>query len=61
MSKAVFRIARSEAVAREIVDKLQVTGFASTDVSVLFPDRSGTQDFAYEHNTKTPEGATAGA
>ena len=60
MSKAVFCIARSEAVAKEIVEKLQVMGFNSSDVSVLFPDQSGTKDFAYEHNTKAPEGATAG-
>ena len=60
MSKAVFCIARSEAVAKQIVEKLQVMGFGSNDVSVLFPDQSGTKDFAYEHNTKAPEGATAG-
>jgi hypothetical protein len=60
MAKAVFGIARSEAIARDIVDKLKVMGFAGDDISVLFPDRSGTRDFAYEQHTKTPEGATAG-
>ena len=60
MAKAVFCMAKSEAVAKEIVEKLQVMGFNSQDVSVLFPDQSGTKDFAYEHNTKAPEGATAG-
>jgi hypothetical protein len=29
--------------------------------SVLFPESSGTKDFAHEKNTKAPEGATAGA
>jgi hypothetical protein len=28
---------------------------------VLFPDKSGTRDFAHEHNTKAPEGAATGA
>jgi hypothetical protein len=60
MSKAVFCIAKSEALARDIVDKLKVMGFAGGDISVLFPDRSGTKDFAYEQHTKAPEGATAG-
>ena len=60
MSKAVFCIAQSEAVAKDIVEKLKVMGFSGDDISVLFPDRSGTRDFAYEQHTKAPEGATAG-
>ena len=60
MSKAVFCIARSESLAKDIVDKLKVMGFAENDISVLFADRSGTRDFAHEQHTKAPEGATAG-
>jgi hypothetical protein len=60
MSKAVFCIASSELQAKEIVDKLKVMGFSPNDISVLFPDRSGTRDFAYEQHTKAPEGATTG-
>ena len=60
MAKAVFCIARSEALAKDIVDKLKTMGFSAGDVSVLFPDQTGTKDFAYEQNTKAPEGATAG-
>lgn len=60
MSKAVLCIASSELQAKEIVDKLKVMGFAPNDISVLFPDRSGTRDFAYEQNTKAPEGAATG-
>src|SRR2546423_2042894 len=60
MSKAVFCIAKSNAVAKDIVEKLKVMGFSGNDISVLFPDRSGTKDFAYEQHTKAPEGATAG-
>src|SRR5207302_1060499 len=32
----------------------------NTDISVLFPENSGTKDFAHEKNTKAPEGATSG-
>src|SRR6185503_3754345 len=39
----------------------QSVGFTPNDVSVLFPDKQGTKDFAHEHNTKAPEGAVAGA
>ncbi|HWI14508.1 MAG TPA: hypothetical protein VNT02_09655 [Burkholderiales bacterium] len=60
MSKAVFCLAATELQAKEIVDKLKVMGFTPNDISVLFPDRSGTRDFAYEQHTKAPEGATAG-
>jgi hypothetical protein len=60
MAKAVFCIAKSEALAKDIVEKLKVMGFSGNDISVLFPDRSGTKDFAYEQHTKAPEGATAG-
>jgi hypothetical protein len=59
--KAVFGIVDSEAQAVRIVDDLKAAGFSSNDVSALFPDKSGTRDFAHEQNTKAPEGATAGA
>src|SRR5207302_2631494 len=32
----------------------------NTDISVLFPENSGTKDFAHEKNTKAPEGVTSG-
>lgn len=47
--------------ANVIVEQLQRSGFANTDISVLCPDQQGTKDFAHEHNTKAPEGAVAGA
>jgi len=61
MEKAVFCIAKTETQARNIVDQLKVAGFSNNDISVLFPDKSGTKDFAHEQNTKAPEGAAAGA
>jgi len=59
--KAVICIASSETQAEAIVDRLKSTGFSNSDISVLFPDKRGTKDFAHEHNTKAPEGATTGA
>lgn len=59
-NNAVFCIARDRNLAESIVDALKSAGFASTDISVLLPDTSGTRDFAHEQNTKLPEGATTG-
>jgi hypothetical protein len=61
MEKAVFCIAKSELQADRIVNDLRAAGFSNNDISVLFPDKSGTRDFAHEHNTKAPEGAATGA
>jgi hypothetical protein len=43
-----------------IVDQVELAGFPRSDISVLLPSKSGTKDFAHEHNTKAPEGAVAG-
>jgi hypothetical protein len=57
--KAVFGIAKTKDQAIAIADNLKASGFSENDVSVLFPDKDGTKDFAHEQNTKAPEGATA--
>src|SRR5437588_12018361 len=44
-----------------IVENLKAAGFSNNDISVLFPDKAGTRDFAHEQHTKAPEGAAAGA
>jgi hypothetical protein len=59
--KAVFGIAQTESQAVMIADNLKAAGFTPNDVSVLFPDKQGSKDFAHEQHTKAPEGATAGA
>jgi len=59
--KAVFCIATSRAQADDIVGRLKNANFSSGDISVLFPDKDSTRDFAHEKNTKAPEGAVAGA
>jgi len=59
--KSVICIATSRVQAEVIVDKLKNAGFSNNDISALFPDKTGTRDFAHEKGTKAPEGATAGA
>jgi hypothetical protein len=58
--KAVFGIAKSESQAINIADQLKAAGFSNNDVSVLFPDKQGSKDFAHEQHTKAPEGAATG-
>ncbi|MGX2041428.1 hypothetical protein ACWJKU_15045 [Methylocaldum sp. MU1018] len=60
MKKAVFCIARTRDQAESIIDRLKSSGFSNNDISVLFPDKSTTKDFAHEQHTKAPEGATTG-
>lgn len=60
MSKAVICIVNTHAQAENIVQRLSEVGIATSDVSVLFPDITGNRDFAYEHNTKAPEGTAIG-
>ena len=59
--KSVFCTASTRTQAERIVDELKAANFSSHDISVLFPDRSTTHDFAHEKSTKAPEGAVAGA
>src|SRR5678810_1081846 len=57
---AAFGIYSSQAGVERAVDELKAAGYRNSDISVLFPENSGTKDFAHEKNTKAPEGATAG-
>ena len=61
MSKSVFGLIDNERQAEGIVSELKSAGFSNNDISVLFPDKSGTRDFAHEQHTKAPEGAATGA
>lgn len=60
MKASVYCTAKTMAQAELIVDSLKTAGFTSNDISALMPDKRTTKDFAHEHNTKAPEGATAG-
>ncbi len=60
-NKSVFCITTTRDQADRIVGELKTANFSSNDISVLFPDKGTTRDFAHEKNTKAPEGAAAGA
>ncbi len=58
---AVFAIFKDRYTVERAVDALKTAGFVNSDISVLFPDKDGSREFAHEKNTKAPEGATTGA
>ena len=60
MKHAVYGIVQDQSTAERVVDGLRSAGFTGNDISVLFPDKGGTKDFAHEKSTKAPEGATTG-
>jgi hypothetical protein len=57
---AVFGIYPTHDSADAAVDTLRTSGFRSTDVSVLFPENTGSKEFGHEKGTKSAEGAVAG-
>src|SRR5262249_5857134 len=57
----VVGMEKTEEAAGNIVMALKDAGFPANEISVLFPDKEGTRDFAHEPQTKAPEGATSGA
>ncbi len=61
MHKSVLGIVHTHVEAESLVSALKSAGFVDNDISVLFPDKEGTKDFAHDNATKAPEGAVAGA
>ena len=61
MKKAVIGVLPTQVAAEAAAAQLQADGFASHDISVLFPDQRATKEFAHEKHTKAPEGAATGA
>lgn len=61
MSSCVYALATSDAQAIRIANRLKSSGFTSSDISILAPDRSGTRELGHENSTKAPEGAATGA
>ena len=57
---AVFGVYPTRESADTAVDTLRTKGFRSTDISVLFPQNSGSKEFGHEKGTKSAEGAVAG-
>ena len=58
---AAFGIYSDRTAVENAVDTLKAEGYRNTDISVLFPQTTGTKDFAHEKHTKAPEGAATGA
>lgn len=58
---SVFAIYSTRDAVERALDELHRNGFRPTDVSVLWPDNTGTKDLAHELHSKAPEGAVAGA
>jgi hypothetical protein len=61
MNRSALCLVDTEAQADAIVGQLRSAGFSDNDISVLFPDKGSTRDFAHKRATKMPEGATVGA
>jgi hypothetical protein len=59
--KSVFCIVTTRQQAEQIVDRLKALNFSNNDISVLFPDKETTRDFAHTKSTKAPEGIATGA
>jgi len=58
---AAFAIFSDRQKVENAVEQLRMAGYRNTDISVLFPQNEGSKEFAHEHNTKAPEGASLGA
>ena len=58
---AVFGIYPNRTSVETAVEALKAAEFRNSDISVLFPENTGTKDFAHKKDTKAPEGATTGA
>lgn len=43
------------------VDLLKEAGFQKTNISVLFPEKAGSKNFAHDKGTRAPEGTATGA
>ena len=60
MATSVYCIADSVSQADLILTHLRAKDFGPDDISILFPDKRTTKNFAHEKHTKAPEGATTG-
>lgn len=58
---AVYAIAKTEAQAVRIANRLRTSGFSPSDISMLFPDSGASRDLGHANSTKAPEGAATGA
>lgn len=59
--QSVVGLVHTQVEAENLVTALKSSAFIDNDISVLFPDKEGTKDFAHDNSTKAPEGAVTGA
>jgi hypothetical protein len=59
--RAVLGIYPNYSSVENAVEVLKEAGFRNGDISVLFPERAGSKDFAHDKGTRVPEGAATGA
>ena len=52
MKRSALCLVDTEAQADVVVEKLRSAGFSDNDISVLFPDKGSTRDFAHKKETK---------
>lgn len=57
---SVYGVYHDQAKLESAVERLKSSGFDNNDISVVFPDKGRTDQFAMEKNTKAPEGAATG-
>lgn len=57
---AVYGLYKTREQVEDAVNALKAAGFRNTDISILFPDDTGSKEFAHEKGTKLPEGAATG-
>jgi hypothetical protein len=60
-NKVVLGIYKTRIDVERAIGSLKSYGFLTNDISVLMPDREGSQEFAHTKGTKAPEGAATGA
>ena len=58
---AVLGIYANYSSVENAVDVLKAAGFRNTDISVLFPQKAGSKEFAHDKGSRAPEGAAVGA
>jgi len=61
MKQAVMCIVPTNSEANSILTALQDAGFATSNISALFPDKNVTKDMGHEKHSKAPEGTATGA
>ena len=61
MKQSVIGLVHTRVEAENLVTALKTVGFVDNEISVLFPDKEGSKDFAHDNSTKAPEGAVTGA